>query len=189
MCLWKVRLSTAFGARLISSVVLNLLPPSVLLLDKEDFQAHLAQHRQEIIQAVDRLCKSPQSTTDADTQNALKSALAKNNYLVADVKRLTAERDDRDDRLADTMMRLLSLEKRLDRSKSLTLAKIEAQATHQRAVEESQEQEAVENGKTPSRPSSRVLSDRQHGLINRSLIGMQPNSRQRMPCKMPLLLL
>ena len=87
----------------------------------------------------------------------MKAALAKNNTLLADIGRITAEKDDRDDRLTDTMMRLLQLEKRLDRSKSLTLAKIEAQAT-QRPTEETQESEVQENGNTPSRPSSRVPS-------------------------------
>jgi E3 ubiquitin-protein ligase BRE1 len=129
----------------------------VLLLDKEGFETHLARHRQEILKAVNSLYKNLQSSpaTNLDAQNALKSALAKNNALLADISRLNAEKDDKDDRLTDTMMRLLSLEKKLDRSKSLTLAKIEAQAT-QRASEESQEQEVQENGNTPSRPNSRV---------------------------------
>ncbi len=129
----------------------------MLLLDKEGFEIHLARHRQEILNAVNSLYHNLQSspTSDFDTQNALKSALAKNNVLLADISRLNAEKDDKDDRLTDTMMRLLSLEKKLDRSKSLTLAKIEAQAT-QRATEESQEPEVQENGDTPSRPNSRV---------------------------------
>jgi E3 ubiquitin-protein ligase BRE1 len=139
-------------------VVLNLTPPSVLLLDKEGFESHLSRHRQEIIQTVTSLYQRFPSLniTDSELQNALKTALAKNNSLLADVKRLSSEKDDRDDRLADTMMRLLSLEKKLDRSKSVTLARIEAQAT-QRAVPESPEQEVQENGTVPSRPDSRVL--------------------------------
>jgi len=138
---------------------LALLPPSVLLLDTKEFEEHLAQHRQQILQTISSLTQqlSDSQHSDSETQNALKQALAKNNALLADVKRLSAEKDDRDDRLTDTMMRLLSLEKKLDRNKSITLAKIEAQAIHQRAVEESQEQEVVENGDTPSRPSSRVI--------------------------------
>lgn len=94
----------------------------------------------------------------------MKSALAKNNALLADISRLNAEKDDKDDRLTDTMMRLLSLEKKLDRSKSLTLAKIEAQAT-QRATEESQEPDAQENGNTPSRPNSRVCPSTKANLM------------------------
>jgi len=139
------------------SAVFNLTPPSVLLLDKDGFETHLAQHRQGIIHTVASLCQqsSASNITDSETQNALKSALAKNNFLVADIKRLAAEKDDRDDRLADTMMRLLSLEKKLDRSKSITLAKIEAQAV-QRAAKDAQGDEVVENGSVPSRPSSRV---------------------------------
>jgi E3 ubiquitin-protein ligase BRE1 len=137
--------------------VLNLLPPSVLLLDTKEFEQHIARHRQHILQTVASLTQqlSASNRTDSETQNALKQALAKNNALLADIKRLTAEKDDRDERLTDTMMRLLSLEKKLDRNKSITLAKIEAQALHQRAAEDSQE-EAVENGDTPSRPLSRV---------------------------------
>jgi len=139
--------------------VLNLLPPSVLLLDTKEFEEHIARHRQQILQTVASLTQqlSASNRTDSETQNALKQALAKNNALLADIKRLTAEKDDRDERLTDTMMRLLSLEKKLDRNKSITLAKIEAQALHQRAAEDSQEQEAVENGDTPSRPLSRVI--------------------------------
>ena len=128
-------------------------------MDKEGFQEHLSRHRQEIVNAVSSLYKSlpSSSATDFDAQNALKSALAKNNALLADIGRLTSEKDDKDDRLTDTMMRLLSLEKKLDRSKSITLAKIEAQAT-QRATEEMQEPEVQENGKAPSRPNSRVAN-------------------------------
>jgi E3 ubiquitin-protein ligase BRE1 len=172
--------------------VLALLPPSVLFLDKEGFKNHLAQHRQDIIRVVTSLHQrlpSP-TTTELDTQNSLKSALAKNNSLLADIKRLTSEKDDRDDRLADTMMRLLSLEKKLDRSKSLTLAKIEAQAIHQKAARESEEPEAVENGDTPSRPSSRVRFPLQ--LTSnpfRLPIKMQWSSRQLIQVNEPLLLL
>ena len=132
----------------------------MLLLDKEGFQDHLGRHRQEILDAVTSLYKSipsSSSTADLDAQNALKSALAKNNTLLADLGRLNAEKDDKDDRLTDTMMRLLSLEKKLDRSKSITLAKIEAQAM-QRAVEVTQEPDVQENGNTPSRPNSRVCT-------------------------------
>src|SRR5271170_476283 len=116
--------------------VLNISPPSVLLLDKEAFEAHLSQHRQEIIQTVSSLYQRLASSNlrDSDIQSALKAALAKNNTLLADLQRITSERDDRDERLTDTMMRLLSLEKKVDRSKSVTLAKIEAQAM-QKATE------------------------------------------------------
>ena len=139
--------------------VFDPTPPSVLLLDKESFEGHLAQHRQGIIHTVASIYQqsSASNITDSETQNALKLALAKNNSLIAEVTRLTAEKDDRDDRLADTMMRLLSLEKKLDRSKSITLAKIEAQAV-QRAIKDAPEEEIVENGDTPTRPSSRVKS-------------------------------
>jgi E3 ubiquitin-protein ligase BRE1 len=139
------------------SLVLTSMPPSVLLLDATHFQDHLARHRQQVLQTIASLTQqlSTSNYTDSESQNALKQALAKNNAMLADIKRLTAEKEDRDERLTDTMMRLLSLEKKLDRSKSVTLAKIEARA-HQRVVEESQEQEVVENDDTPSRPSSRV---------------------------------
>jgi E3 ubiquitin-protein ligase BRE1 len=139
--------------------VFDPTPPSVLLLDKEGFENHLAQHRQGIIHTVASLYQQSAASipTDSETQNALKATLAKNNILIADVKRLSAEKDDRDDRLTDTMMRLLSLEKKLDRSKSITLAKIEAQAV-QRAVKDTPEEEVAENGEIVSRPSSRVNS-------------------------------
>jgi E3 ubiquitin-protein ligase BRE1 len=136
---------------------LNVTPPTVLLLNKDGFENHLARHRKQIIDTVTALYQriSSSNITDSEAQSALKAALAKNNTLLADIGRITGEKDDRDDRLTDTMMRLLQLEKRLDRSKSLTLAKIEAQAT-QRPTEETQESEVQENGNTPSRPSSRV---------------------------------
>ena len=138
--------------------MLTSLPPSVLLLDTKGFEEHLARHREQILETIASFTRTLTAAhrTDSETQNALKQALARNNTLLADIKRLTAEKDDRDERLTDTMMRLLSLEKKLDRSKSVTLAKIEAQAVHQRPVEDIQDQEVVENGDTPSRPSSRV---------------------------------
>jgi E3 ubiquitin-protein ligase BRE1 len=136
---------------------LSLNSPSLNLLDKDPFQTHLTRHRQQITDTLTALYQriSSSNITDSEAKAALKSALAKNNVLLTDIARLTAEKDDRDDRLTDTMMRLLQLEKRLDRSKSTTLAKIEAQAT-QRPVEEAQESDVKENGSTPSRPSSRV---------------------------------
>lgn len=127
----------------------------MLLLDNESFQQHLSRHRQEIIQTVTALYQKIPSSSDFDPNNTLKSALAKNNALLSDITRITAERDDRDDRLTDTMMRLLQMEKRLDRSKSLTLAKIVAQAT-QKTKDEPSEQEVQEDGDSPSRPNSRV---------------------------------
>ena len=146
--------------------MLNPIPPSVLLLDKEGFENHLAQRRQEIINTVASLYhqRSTSNITDSEIQNSLKSALAKNNILIADIKRLIAEKDDRDDRLTDTMMRLLSLEKKLDRSKSVTLAKIEAQAVQRAGGQDAQEEGIVENGDTPSRPSSRVRVQSWHHL-------------------------
>jgi E3 ubiquitin-protein ligase BRE1 len=130
-----------------------------LLADNERFKEHLARHRQEVIHTVTSIYQRvpPTNSAESETQNALKTALARNNVLLADIGRITAEKDDRDDRLTNTMMRLLSLEKKIDRSKSITLAKIEAQAT-QKPIEESQEQEVQENGNAPSRPSSRVNS-------------------------------
>ena len=141
-------------------VVLDPTPPSILLLDQEGFETHLAQHRQGIIHTVKSLYKQSAASTastasNSETQSALKAALAKNNILITDIKRISAEKDDRDDRLTDTMMRLLSLEKKLDRSKSVTLAKIEAQAV-QRAVRDTPEEDLAENGEIVSRPSSRV---------------------------------
>jgi hypothetical protein len=137
-----------------ANVVVKIPPPSVLLLDNEAFREHLSRHRQEILRTVSSLYQKISPSNDSETQNSLKAALAKNNALISDVSRLTAERDERDDRLTDTMMRLLQLEKRLDRSKSLSLQKIEAQAT-QKAKEEPEE--VQENGEGPSRPSSRVM--------------------------------
>lgn len=162
----------------------------MLLLDKDGFENQLAQHRQDIVRTVTSLFQRlPSPTiTELDIQTSLKSALAKNNSLLADITRLASEKDDRDDRLADTMMRLLSLEKKLDRSKSVTLAKIEAQAIHQKVTQESEELETVENGDTPSRPSSRVRCLLQ--LISntfRSLIGIQRNSRRQILFNAPLL--
>jgi E3 ubiquitin-protein ligase BRE1 len=153
-----LKIVCSHSSTILTPVVLNPIPPSVLLLDKEGFEAHLAQHRQEIIRTVASLYQqlSTSNITDSDAQNSLKSALAKNNSLIADIKRLTTEKDDRDDRLTDTMMRLLSLEKKLDRSKSVTLAKIEAQAIQRAGAQDTQEEQVVENGDTPSRPSSRV---------------------------------
>jgi len=135
------------------------MPPSVRLLDSDPFQTQLSQHRQRVINTVASLYQKAAASniTESDIHGALKSALAKNNLLIADVQQLTSEKEQRDERLTDTMMRLLSLEKKLDRSKSLTLAKIEAQAI-QRANQESQAEETVENGDVPSRPESRVVA-------------------------------
>jgi len=135
------------------------MPPSVRLLDSDPFQTQLGQHRQQVINTVASLYQKAAASnkTESDIHAALKSALAKNNILIADVQRLTSDKEQRDERLTDTMMRLLSLEKKLDRSKSLTLAKIEAQAI-QRATQESQAEETVENGDVPSRPDSRVVA-------------------------------
>jgi E3 ubiquitin-protein ligase BRE1 len=136
------------------------MPPSVLLLDNEQFELHLRQHRQQIIETVTSLYqKLPASNIpDSETQTALKATLAKNNVLISDLERVTLEKNNKDERLTDTMMRLLSFEKKLDRSKSITIAKIEAQAVHERPVEQSQaKEEVIENGDSPSRPSSRVI--------------------------------
>lgn len=156
------------------------MPPSIRLLETDPFQSQLSQHRQQVTNTVGSLYqKAATSTgTESDVQNALKSALANNNILIADVQRLTAEKEQRDERLTDTMMRLLSLEKKVDRSKSVTIQKIESQAI-QRAKQEDQPEETMENGDVPSRPSSRVLSLRFMAASNlpRLIIGTLLNSR------------
>src|SRR5579862_3138210 len=85
----------------VNHIVLKLTPPSVLLLDNDAFQEHLSRHRQDILQTVSSLYQRIPSTSNTESQNTLKSALAKNNSLLVDISRLTAERDDRDDRLTD----------------------------------------------------------------------------------------
>jgi hypothetical protein len=155
------------------------MPPSIRLLETDPFQNHLSQHRQQVTDAVTSLYQKAATSTipESDVQNALKSALAKNNILIADVQRLTSEKEQRDERLTDTMMRLLSLEKKVDRSKSLTIQKIEAQAI-QRAKQEDQPEETTENGDVPSRPSSRVFSPpSMKSNLSRLIIGTLLNSR------------
>ncbi|KAK9370934.1 BRE1 E3 ubiquitin ligase-domain-containing protein [Lipomyces kononenkoae] len=107
------------------------IPKSLLLDTTENFTIHLARKRDSILQSLTPIFTSLQSLPSnvaADSkvlQESLSGLTAQITILKTENARLKDERDDISRRLTDATFKFMSAEKKLDRLKSSTLAKIE----------------------------------------------------------------
>lgn len=113
---------------------LEAWPTNLFFADHPTFEAHLADKQEKIKDTVLKVILGVQSRSPLDVEGC-KATVAK---LAADVKAAQAENallksqcEEWESRSADAAYRYMTAEKKLDRMKSVTLAKIEAQARSQ----------------------------------------------------------
>ncbi|KAK9324150.1 BRE1 E3 ubiquitin ligase-domain-containing protein [Lipomyces orientalis] len=107
------------------------LPKSLLLATSEEYSTHLEAKRDSILQSLTPIFTSLQSSpSDVSTdgtklQESLSELSTQITVLKTENERLKDEREDLSRRLTDATFKFMSAEKKLDRLKSSTLAKIE----------------------------------------------------------------
>ncbi|KAK9377563.1 BRE1 E3 ubiquitin ligase-domain-containing protein [Lipomyces chichibuensis] len=107
------------------------IPKSLLLATSEEYSIHLERKRDSVLQSLTPIFTSLQSlpsNTSTDSkilQESLSELSAQITLLKTENERLRDEREDISRRLTDATFKFMSAEKKLDRLKSSTLAKIE----------------------------------------------------------------
>ncbi|KAK5047991.1 hypothetical protein LTR84_006181 [Exophiala bonariae] len=106
------------------------LPSSLLFSDLEHFEEHLRSRSREIKTVISRLFAPSRSYTSdvTELQSKVSRLLAEEKSHVADLSRLHAEKEDLENRLENASLRYMMAEKKIDRAKSVTVAKLEKQA-------------------------------------------------------------
>ncbi|KAJ9665035.1 E3 ubiquitin-protein ligase bre1 [Coniosporium apollinis] len=106
-------------------------PTWLFFADIEKFQQHLSS-RSDTIKGLlnDLFSKIPSSSTDVrQLQERITKLLASEKSHIAELRKVTAEKEQLSERLENASYRYMVAEKKLDRAKSATVAKLERQAT------------------------------------------------------------
>ncbi|KIW50349.1 hypothetical protein PV05_11945 [Exophiala xenobiotica] len=106
------------------------LPSSLLFTDQEQFEQHLQSRTKEIKAVISRLFGPNKSSSPdvTDLQSRISRLLAAEKGHVVELSRLQAEKEDLEARLENASLRYMVAEKKIDRAKSVTVAKLEKQA-------------------------------------------------------------
>lgn len=108
----------------------SALPSSLLFTDQEQFEAHLRSRSKEIKTVISRLFGSgrPNAPDVTELQARISQLLAAEKSHVVELSRLQADKEELENRLENASLRYLMAEKKIDRAKSVTVAKLEKQA-------------------------------------------------------------
>jgi len=106
------------------------LPSSLLFTDQDHFEEHLRNRSREIKTVISRLFTHTKSSTPdvTELQSKISRLLAAEKSHVVELSRLQAEKEDLENRLENASLRYMMAEKKIDRAKSVTVAKLEKQA-------------------------------------------------------------
>lgn len=106
------------------------LPSSLLFTDQDRFEEHLRDRSREIKNVISRLFTTTKSYTPdvTELQSRISRLLAAEKGHVVELSRLQAEKEDLENRLENASLRYMMAEKKIDRAKSVTVAKLEKQA-------------------------------------------------------------
>ena len=106
-------------------------PSSLLNADVDAFQKYLKSRSDAICSALLELYSQPVAPTpdQADFQKRISQLLTKERNHVIELEKSRLEMEQMEERLETASMRYMMAEKKLDRAKSLTVAKLERQAT------------------------------------------------------------
>ncbi|KAI9799685.1 MAG: hypothetical protein M1825_004420 [Sarcosagium campestre] len=107
------------------------IPAALFFAGNDKFQLHLESRSQDIKGAVSHLFKSLPRSTSQDVeqlQSRISSLLAAEKGHRVELDRVQQERDTLQDRLEAASLRYMLAEKKLDRAKSVAVAKLERQA-------------------------------------------------------------
>jgi len=126
----EVRILTQSSSSLPPDTKQSSFPSSLLFADNVTFNAHLQRRSHEIKTTISTLFANstnapPQLT---ELQARLTSLLAEEKVRIAELEQAHVEKDAMQAQLETATFRYLSAEKKLDRAKSMTVAKLEKQA-------------------------------------------------------------
>lgn len=105
-------------------------PSALLTTDNETFEKHLESRSAEISSAISRLfSRSPNSSPQiSELQGRIAKLLASEKSHITELEKHRLEKEQLVERLENASLRYMIAEKKLDRSKSATVARIERQA-------------------------------------------------------------
>jgi E3 ubiquitin-protein ligase BRE1 len=106
------------------------LPSSLLFSDQDQFEEHLRSRSRQIKAVISRLFgpTKPSSPDVAELQSQIAKLLAAEKGHVAELQKLQAEKEDLEHQLENASLRYMTAERKIDRVKSVTVAKLEKQA-------------------------------------------------------------
>ncbi|KAK9333640.1 BRE1 E3 ubiquitin ligase-domain-containing protein [Lipomyces starkeyi] len=141
------------------------IPKSLLLATSEEYSIHLERKRDSVLQSLAPIFTSLQSlpsNTSTDSkilQESLSELSAQITLFKAENERLKDEREDISRRLTDATFKFMSAEKKLDRLKSSTLAKIERTSMSSPSVKrEGSAEEKPENEKKSEEVDEKLIA-------------------------------
>ncbi|EED12478.1 histone ubiquitinationc protein (Bre1), putative [Talaromyces stipitatus ATCC 10500] len=102
---------------------------SLLFEDDENFQKHLKNRSSDIKDTVSKLiAKAPQATQElSELQRQLSKKLAEEKVTIVELEKALSERQQFEEQLEAASLRYMMAEKKLDRARSMTVAKLEKQ--------------------------------------------------------------
>lgn len=108
----------------------SAVPSSLLFADQESFEEHLQNRSNDIRSVMTTIfTKSRQFSPDiTDLQSRLSRLLAAEKEHIVELERAVNEKAELETRLENASLRYMMAEKKVDRAKSLTVAKLERQA-------------------------------------------------------------
>lgn len=106
---------------------LDSIPSALQFADQKDFEQHLQSHASNIQALISRLSSKVKhySPEVSDLHAKVSKLLAAEKEHLAELERLRAETRDLDERLQNASLRYMVAEKKLDRAKSVTAAKLD----------------------------------------------------------------
>ncbi|KAK7206310.1 hypothetical protein BZA70DRAFT_131099 [Myxozyma melibiosi] len=133
----------------------NIVPKSLLLSNHEEYSQHLTSKRNLILQTLTPIFASMQPATPEamdvkNLQSQLSDFAAQISVVKIENERLKDEREDLEQRLTAATFKFMSAEKKMDRLKSSTLAKIERTTAPVQVKKEEPVEEKAEAEKKPS---------------------------------------
>lgn len=110
----------------------SIFPSALLTTDNETFQEHLESRSAEISSAISQLFarSSTQSPEISDLQGRIAQLLANEKGHIIELEKSRSEQDQLLERLEAASLRYMIAERKIDRAKSATVAKLERQAIY-----------------------------------------------------------
>lgn len=102
---------------------------SLLFEDNENFEKHLKARSDDIKETISRLLShAPKAAPEvAELQSQLAKKLAEEKVSITELEKALSEKQQLEERLEEASLRYMVAEKKLDRARSLTVAKLEKQ--------------------------------------------------------------
>ncbi|KAK5106723.1 E3 ubiquitin-protein ligase bre1 [Lithohypha guttulata] len=109
------------------SMDIDAVPSSLQFTDQKAFEQHLQTHATNIQVLIERLCARTKDFTPeiSELYAKVNRLLASEKEHLAELERLRADSSDLDERLQNASLRYMLAEKKLDRAKSVTAAKLD----------------------------------------------------------------